>query len=135
MSASILQFLQLNSVFQSQFWFSLAKLKLESWKLDDSAKEIFGFEAADSKMEFNSKSFEGNSKEIKNAIKGILKNTNTIEEFRDFDKKKFQEEIAVKVISINNFKDMGKYTIRVISIRALVFNNVWIVSMGRFEEI
>ena len=117
MSESILQFNFIASTFSSQFWFTLAKLKLEAWKLDNSQKRVLGF--LKSKLEFDENSVLGAGSESQGegfsleralescnlnlcqdsrVLQGILKNTNTLEEFKEFDKLKFQREITQVIL-------------------------------------
>lgn len=90
----ILQFKFLNSSFTSQFWFSLYKLKLEDWKLDVSSTGITA--KVTTKLEFDENSFSNQTE----SVHGVLINTNTIEEFKEFDKQKFQQQVVSDILNV-----------------------------------
>lgn len=104
MSQDILQFKFLNSTFSSQFWFTLYKRKLEDWKLDDSTCNISAVVDTDcSRVEFDENSFSEADRIVNSQsnkiVYGILRNTNTIQEFKDFEKLKFQKEITREIFN------------------------------------
>ena len=145
----ILQFDPLESAVDLSFWESLAKRKIEIYKLDDSEISIFGTFQGGRKLQqldsnksitkyaipcrisvtsasFNTEAISSNTEAISsnteaissnteaissntNTISsdqicyGILKNTNTIEEFKDLDKNSFLKKCSKKVILLCSF--------------------------------
>ena len=103
----ILQFEPLSSAVDATFWSALADQKINTYKLDSSERHIFGSYIISTSREdripsrfcVNSTAFDNTSKATTLSLisNGILKNTNTIEEFRELDKQQFLGNIAQQV--------------------------------------
>lgn len=112
-------FVSPNTYISADFWSKLYDQKLNTFKLDNSEREIFPIDSCFTANSF----FDDNNV---NNLKCFLINTNTIEEFADTDKKKLLESKRTYLLdlmtenctSINNintkilltFVDLKKYT-------------------------
>ena len=113
---SILQFEPLSSAIEASFWHKLAKNKLDSYQLDDSEKTLVGFyefqarsstllparlnvtgESFEPSIVYHSKSQEYRLKKDQISVKGSLKNTNTIESFKELNKNDILNTLSEKV--------------------------------------
>jgi ubiquitin-like modifier-activating enzyme ATG7 len=109
---TVLQFQSLSSLVDPTFWYSLTKEKIDNIKLSDVPIDVYGYYSYNSLQ--SSKTHENvkvpsflqlNSSSLTNEtippfsfpMKGLLKNTNTIEEFQKLDKKGLFEEVSKKV--------------------------------------
>ncbi|KAJ3285899.1 Autophagy protein 7 [Borealophlyctis nickersoniae] len=110
-SPGILQFEPFNSAVESTFWHALTRNKIDLYRLDDTPKDITGYyttgqsaagaggasagdaaspsgasEALPARLCVGTGAFGGSLPPFVFAAPGTLKNTNTIEEFKDIDK-------------------------------------------------
>ncbi|KAJ3321121.1 Autophagy protein 7 [Boothiomyces sp. JEL0866] len=104
----ILQFEPFSSQIDGTFWEKLGKLKIDLYKLDDSEKEIYGYyrggerandsvTALPARLFLSSGSFDKEHVSFAVNSPGTLKNTNTLNEFKDLDKNAFLKESASKI--------------------------------------
>ncbi|KAJ3254948.1 Autophagy protein 7 [Boothiomyces macroporosus] len=105
---SILQFEPFSSQIDGTFWEKLGKLKIDYYKLDDSEKEIYGYyrggerandsvTALPARLFLSSGSFDKEHASFSVVSPGILKNTNTLNEFKDLDKNAFLKNASSKI--------------------------------------
>ncbi|KAJ3275277.1 hypothetical protein HDV01_001004 [Terramyces sp. JEL0728] len=105
---SILQFEPFSSQIDGTFWEKLGKLKIDLYRLDDSDKEIFGYyrggerandsvSALPARLFVSSGSFDKEQVAFAVNSPGTLKNTNTLNEFKDLDKNAFLKQVASQI--------------------------------------
>jgi ubiquitin-like modifier-activating enzyme ATG7 len=97
--AELLRFTSPQSSFNPSFWETLYQRKLNLYKLSDQevelkSKIISGSDLESGNCYFSDKSFSENEDLI---VRGFMRNTNSIEEFTDFNKKSCLEELALKI--------------------------------------
>jgi len=107
-----LQFQSLSSLVDPSFWYSLTKEKIDNLKLSDEPIDIYGYYSYNSLQSSKSNDavkipsfLQLNSSSLNNEsvppfsfpMKGLLKNTNTIEDFQKLDKKALFEEVSRKI--------------------------------------
>ncbi|CAB3993956.1 ubiquitin-like modifier-activating enzyme ATG7 isoform X1 [Paramuricea clavata] len=103
-NGKILQFAPFSSAVDAGFWSSLQRKKLEEYHLDESARELRGYyvindlDGLPSRFNLDYDALDGNAQTSKNCFscKGELHNTNTIENFKAFDKQKLLESVGKK---------------------------------------
>ena len=102
----MLQFDPLESSIEPSFWETLARVKMEIYRLDDSLKTIGGRMNAGKRLQtrtmgksigpprltVGSFSFESH-----HVIEGVMKNTNTLPDFKELDKNLFLRDCAERV--------------------------------------
>lgn len=107
-----LQFQSLSSLVDPTFWYSLTKEKIDNIKLSDVPLDVYGYYSYNSLqssktndnvkvpsfLQLNSNSLTNESiPPFSFPMKGLLKNTNTIEDFQKLDKKGLFEEVSKKI--------------------------------------
>ncbi|GFQ84270.1 ubiquitin-like modifier-activating enzyme ATG7 [Trichonephila clavata] len=105
MSEELLQFAPFSSAVDAGFWYQLTKKKLDIFKLDDSPVEICGFYAVNSSLtlppvaNIDYSAFDENINIPPGnlPLKGILINTNTLEDFKSKDKKALLQSVGQKI--------------------------------------
>ena len=110
----ILLFAPFSSAVDAGFWSSLQRKKLEEYHLDESARGLRGYyvindlDGLPSRINLDYDALDSNAQTYKNCFncKGELHNTNTIENFKEFDKQKLLDSVGKKAI------DMGLHCIQ-----------------------
>jgi ubiquitin-like modifier-activating enzyme ATG7 len=106
--ATVLQHQPFASTIDIGFWSELSTLKLDTLRLDDAPRSIWGsYEcgslsaAAGSKFLVGNESLNPNAQVSARFVRspGIIKVVNTVEAFKDLDKKKFIEELGNEILN------------------------------------
>lgn len=100
-----LQFAPFSSFLDSGFWHKLSENKLNHYGLDDSAKTVYGFyfngdrSGMPCRMNVEFSAFEQEPKTPARCFKmtGCLHNTNTLDAFKELDKKELLYEIGKQI--------------------------------------
>ncbi|CAG0899101.1 unnamed protein product [Darwinula stevensoni] len=100
--AQLLQYAPFSSCVDPRFWYKLSQLKLEKYKLSEESVNIDGFFSNVStlgmglRVSVDESSFERNSGIGHNLLpmRGTLMNKNTLDGFRDLDKKALLQEVG-----------------------------------------
>jgi ubiquitin-like modifier-activating enzyme ATG7 len=99
-----LKFVALQSIVEPGFWNRMTKLKLDEWKLQEDEQPInWSYEISKNfiRFEHDSLAFD------KNRPNGFLKNFNTLDNYKQFDKKKALEN---KLSTVRAKIDDGSWT-------------------------
>lgn len=102
----MLQFQAFDSAVDGQFWETLAKNKMDIYMLSNDCVKISGYYrpgslletlAIPARLSVSSASFLNTHDHYATMAPGLLKNTNTLEEFKELDKNKFLKEAGFKL--------------------------------------
>lgn len=105
----ILKFEVFDSFVDSEFWDQLGTLKMNEWKLDDSERLISASYRAGRKLIKDEQRYGLPCRFIVEAASlishspglgfapGVIKNTNTLPDFKSLDKNKFQLDVSKSV--------------------------------------
>ncbi|KAG5680696.1 hypothetical protein PVAND_010187 [Polypedilum vanderplanki] len=102
----VFQYVQFKSLVHHDFWHKLSDIKLDIEKLNESDKTIFGtftnLNAKNCLLELDCTSFNSNFKTAKNNFycKGTLKNLNTIESFKNFNRNELLKKEGENLLRI-----------------------------------
>eukprot|EP01083_Nonionella_stella_P114354 338068_1 len=114
----VLKFEKLSSTVDSTFWQEFGRRKISQYKLSEDPIEIFGTftggiahsnVALPPKIFFDRNAFDVNTSQIPQfhfKIRGDLINTNTVESFREMDKKQLLRKMSMRIV---NDMSNGKY--------------------------
>ncbi|KAJ1562090.1 Autophagy protein 7, partial [Cladochytrium tenue] len=107
---ALVQFEPLSSAVDAGFWHALSEKKVDLFRLDDSPRPIrghyaFGATAAavalPPRLSVGTAAFGGDERDVHSSLgflaPGVLKNTNTIEDFKKLDKAASLKEIGQKI--------------------------------------
>ncbi|GIY99831.1 ubiquitin-like modifier-activating enzyme ATG7 [Caerostris extrusa] len=105
MSDEVLQFVPFSSAIDTGFWYQLTKKKLDIFKLDDAAVKINGFYSTNSSLalppicNIDYSAFDDDIQIPPGSVplKGLLMNTNTVEDFKIRDKKALLQSVGQKI--------------------------------------
>ena len=110
MTTKQLVFESSHSLVDPEFWSELSKRKLTEYRLDASSRRIYAtYETGGAHIELSSRvrvngdSFLEPTKSLVNSryaniAPGLLRNTNTLDEFKELDKKKFLRDSCVEIV-------------------------------------
>ncbi|CAL1279855.1 unnamed protein product [Larinioides sclopetarius] len=106
MTKELLQFVPFSSAVDAGFWYQLSKKKLDVFKLSDSPVEIFGFYSYNSSLtslppianiDYSAFNNEMQIPSSSFPMKGVVINTNTLEDFKVKDKKALLQSVGQSI--------------------------------------